>query len=170
MADGFYLSPEVRADKAALLEHLVDPEIAHNTLRLPFPYTAQHADEWLSLREKEACDPEKLFGIREPNGYLVGAIGLGGTLPPGPDEAEFGYWMAKPCRNRGLMTRAIVAYTEHAFARLGFKRLIACPFPWNIASQRALEKAGYRRECLLSQHVVKNGVTLDAILYARERG
>jgi hypothetical protein len=37
VADGFYLSPIVRADKAAYLEHFADPEIAHNLLAIPFP-------------------------------------------------------------------------------------------------------------------------------------
>jgi hypothetical protein len=39
VADGFYLSPIVRADKAAYLEHFADPEIAKNLLAIPFPYT-----------------------------------------------------------------------------------------------------------------------------------
>ena len=32
VGDGFYLSPIVRADKAAYLEHFADPEIAQNLL------------------------------------------------------------------------------------------------------------------------------------------
>ena len=44
VADGFYLSPIVRADKAAYLEHFADPEIAHNLLAIPFPYTEADAD------------------------------------------------------------------------------------------------------------------------------
>jgi len=38
VADGFYLSPIVRADKAAYLEHFSDPEIARNLLAIPFPH------------------------------------------------------------------------------------------------------------------------------------
>jgi hypothetical protein len=45
--DGFYLSRIVRADKAAYMEHFTDPEVARNTLAIPFPYTEADADCWL---------------------------------------------------------------------------------------------------------------------------
>ena len=38
VTDEFYLSPIVRTDKAAYLEHFADPEIANNLLAIPFPY------------------------------------------------------------------------------------------------------------------------------------
>jgi hypothetical protein len=47
VANGFYLSPIVRADKAAYFEHFADPEIAQNLLAIPFPYTEADADWWL---------------------------------------------------------------------------------------------------------------------------
>jgi hypothetical protein len=52
VADGFYLSPIVRADKAAYLEHFADPEIARNLLAIPFPYTEADADWWLDRCEE----------------------------------------------------------------------------------------------------------------------
>ena len=51
VADGLYLSPIVRADKAAYLEHFADPEIAQNLLAIPFPYTEADADWWLDRCE-----------------------------------------------------------------------------------------------------------------------
>ena len=45
--DGFYLSRIVGADKAAYMEHFTDPEVARNTLAIPFPYTEADADCWL---------------------------------------------------------------------------------------------------------------------------
>ena len=47
VTDEFYLSPIVRTDKAAYLKHFADPEIAHNLLAIPFPYTEADADWWL---------------------------------------------------------------------------------------------------------------------------
>jgi hypothetical protein len=58
------------------MEHFTDPEIARNTLAIPFPYTESDAESWLKQCEENACDPEKIFAIREPAGYLVGAIGI----------------------------------------------------------------------------------------------
>src|SRR5215831_19890979 len=107
---GFYLSRIQRTDKAAYLTHFTDPEIATNTLAIPFPYTEADADAWLDLCEKEACEPEKNFAIREPGGYLIGGIGIHRTLPETANEAEFGYWLAKSFWGRGIMTRAIEAF------------------------------------------------------------
>jgi ribosomal-protein-alanine N-acetyltransferase len=167
VSDGFYLSRIVRADKAAYMDHLTDPEIARNTLAIPFPYTESDADSWLSQCEKEACAPEKIFAIREPAGYLIGAIGIAGELAAKSREAEFGYWLAKPYRGRSLMSHAICAFANHAFEQLGLHRLYATPFAHNVASQRVLEKAGFQRKGLLRQHHLKNGNYLDAVIYER---
>lgn len=165
IGDGFYLSCIDRADKAAYLEHFTDPEIARNTLAIPFPYTEADADSWLDLCQKQACDPEKQFAIREPGGYLIGGIGIVRDAATKAGEAEFGYWLAKPYRRRGLMSRAISAFANYACEQLGLRRLYAAPFASNIASQRALEKSGFRREGLVPQRFLKNGVFLDAVIY-----
>jgi RimJ/RimL family protein N-acetyltransferase len=167
MADGFYLSRIVRTDKAAYLEHFADPEIARNTLAIPFPYTEADADWWLDQCEKQASEPEKVFAIRERGGSLVGAIGIDGVLPAESHEAEFGYWLAKPYRGRGLMVHAIRVFADHAFQKLGLHRIYATPFVHNIASQRVLEKARFQREGLHRRHHLKNGVYLDAVVYER---
>ena len=82
VADGFYLSPIVRADKAAYLEHFADPEIAHNLLAIPFPYTEADADWWLDRCEQSVGSPMTNFALRMPSGYLIGAIGVVGALSP----------------------------------------------------------------------------------------
>jgi hypothetical protein len=80
VADGFYLSPIVRADKAAYLEHFADPEIAQNLLAIPFPYTEADADWWLDRCEQSVGSPITNFALRAPSGYLIGAIGVVGPL------------------------------------------------------------------------------------------
>ena len=168
ISEGFYLDRIVRTDKPAYMEHLTDPEISWNTLAIPYPFTEADADQWLEQCERRACEPEKLFAIREPGGDLIGAIGITGDLPANAQSSEFGYWLANSYRGRGLMTHAICAFTDHAFQRLGLHRLYATPFPHNIASHRALEKAGFKSEGLMQRHHLKNGIYLDAVLYGRD--
>ena len=164
---GFSLSRVLRTDKGAYVEHMADPEIARNTLAIPFPYNDAHAEWWVEHCEQQACDPEVRFAIREPAGSLVGAIGLVGTLPMGAHCAEFGYWLAKAYRSRGLMPQVIEVFADHAFARLGLHRLSATPFRSNVASQRVLEKAGFQREGVLRGLYRKEESYVDAVLYAR---
>lgn len=165
--DGFHLTRIRGGDKNAYLTHFTDQEIARNTFAIPFPYTEADADWWLAHCAEQARDPETRFAIREPSGYLIGAIGIVGELPASACEAEFGYWLARSHRGRGLMPRVIDAFADHAFRRLGLRRLYATPFSFNHASHRALEKAGFRRERLMREQYRKDGVYLDAIFYMR---
>ena len=167
VTDEFYLSPIVRADKAAYLEHFADPEIAQNLLAIPFPYTEADADWWLDRCEQAAGSPTTNFALRASSGYLIGAIGL--VEPPSADahSAEFGYWLASAYRGHGLMPRVIHTFSDYAFQQLGIHRLFATPFSSNLASHRALEKAGFQREGLLRHHHLKKGAYLDAVMYGR---
>ena len=165
VADGFYLSPIVRADKDAYLEHFADPEIARNLLAIPFPYTEADADWWLDHCEQSVGCPVTNFALRAPSGYLIGAIGVVGALSPNAHSAEFGYWLAQSYRGHGLMPRVIRTFSDYAFQQLRIHRLFATPFSSNLASHRALEKAGFQREGLLRHHHLKQGIYLDAIIY-----
>ena len=167
VVDGFYLSPIVRGDKAAYLEHFADPEIVKNLLAVPFPYTEADADWWLDRCEQAANSPMTNFALRAPSGYLIGAISLIGELSPDAHSAEFGYWLAQSYRGRGLMPRVICTFSDYAFEVLRVHRLFATPFSSNLASHRALEKAGFQREGLLRHHHFKQGAYLDAIVYGR---
>jgi RimJ/RimL family protein N-acetyltransferase len=146
VTDEFYLSPIVRTDKAAYLKHFADPEIAQNLLAIPFPYTEADADWWLDHCEQSVGSPVTNFALRAPSGYLIGAIGVVGALSPDAHSAEFGYWLAQPYRGHGLMPRVIRTFSDYAFQQLRIHRLFATPFSSNLASHRALEKAGFQRE------------------------
>lgn len=165
ICEAYYLGRITREDKAAFLEHLAEEEISRNVLRIPFPYTEADADQWVDRCEKQACEPEKLFAIRDGTGFLIGAIGIADELPAGATSAEFGYWLAKPYWGRGLMSRAISVFADHAIGRLGLSYVYAIPFITNVASQRALEKAGFQREAFLPRHCLKNGVYIDSVRY-----
>ena len=167
VADGFFLSPHVRTDKAAYLEHFADPEIARNLLAVPFPFTEADADGWFNRCQQSANSQATILALREPSGYLIGSIGIVGALSAGAHSAEFGYWLAQSYRGRGLMPRVICTFTDYAFQRLHIHRLYATPFTSNHASHRALEKAGFQHEGLLRHHHCKRGAYLDAMIYAR---
>ena len=167
VADGLYLSRIVRADKAAYLEHFADPEIAQNLLAIPFPYTEADADWWLDYCEQSVGSPTTNFALRVSSGYLIGAIGVVGALSPEAHSVEFGYWLAQSYRGRSLMPHAIRTFSDYVFQQLRIHRLFATPFSSNLASHRALEKAGFQREGLLRHHHLKGGIYLDAVIYGR---
>ena len=112
--------------------------------------------------------PPLNFAI-EDDGQAVGGIGL----IPGTDvdrvSAEVGYWLGRAVWGRGLATRAVRSLTAWTFATFDVTRLFATPFSFNPASARVLEKAGWRREGVLRNAVVKEGRVADLLVYAITR-
>lgn len=155
-------------DEEALARH-ADNRSMSITLadRFPYPYTREHAREWID-RCREA-EPETAFALATPE-EAIGGIGLEVGRDVFHRSAEVGYWLAQPYWGRGIATRALVAFSEWAFAHFAVERLSAGVFEWNPASARVLEKAGYRLEGRLRRAVTKAGRTGDLLIYARLRG
>ncbi len=64
------------------------------------------------------------------------------------------------------MSKVILALVTHLFLNFEFERIFAIPFAYNIASLRALEKAGFTCEALIRKGVIKNGIILDYYIYS----
>lgn len=83
----------------------------------------------------------RLFVSGEPP-ELVGWGGFKG--PPQDGVVELGYEIAESRRERGLATAAVRAMVEEAFADPRVTAVIAHTLPERNASNRVLEKAGFR--------------------------
>jgi RimJ/RimL family protein N-acetyltransferase len=96
----------------------------------------------------------------------AGSIGMqvaGGT-------GHIGYWLARPARGRGIVTRAVVLLCRYAFDELGLARLELIADPDNAASQRVAEKAGFRREAVLRSHILHpDGRRRDSVMFGLVR-
>ncbi|GIJ77894.1 Protein N-acetyltransferase, RimJ/RimL family [Micromonospora phaseoli] len=68
---------------------------------------------------------------------------------PASRQAMIGYSLLPGWRGHGYATRAVRLLARWGFDRVGLARLWAGTLPENAASQRVLEKAGFRREGLL---------------------
>ena len=82
------------------------------------------------------------------DGRPAGEIGLF-YQEPTTNQAMIGYSMLPAFRGRGFTTRAAQLVALWAFAETDIARLIAGVNPDNKASQRVLEKAGFKREAYL---------------------
>jgi RimJ/RimL family protein N-acetyltransferase len=85
-------------------------------------------------------------------GTAAGEIGLF-YQEPATAQAMIGYSMLPAWRGRGFPSRAAALVALWAFAETGIARLIAGALPTNVASQRVLEKAGFRREAFLKSRL-----------------
>jgi RimJ/RimL family protein N-acetyltransferase len=84
--------------------------------------------------------------------------------------AELGYALSTPFQARGLMACALEQILAEVFCASPLERLEARCSVGNVASQRVLERLGFRREGTLRQYFVLEGARVDNHLYALLRG
>lgn len=102
------------------------------------------------------------------DGRLVGDVGW---IPVfnGPTYAclawNIGIGLLPAARGRGIGSRAQRLLAEHLFATTDVDRVQASTDVDNIAEQRALERAGFRREGVLRGAQLRGGRRRDVVMY-----
>ena len=81
------------------------------------------------------------------SGHFIGLISL--ELAPAINKMSLSFRLKPEIWRHGYATEAVRAVVEFAFDKLMFGELSALIHPDNIASQRVIEKAGFRRDGLL---------------------
>jgi len=137
---------------------------------LPPDATPREGREWITRQRGRLAEGRGFsFAVADARtDRAVGAIGLWlAGMPQG--RAEVGYSIAPAERGRGLAAAALTAVTTFAWTIPELHRLELHIEPWNTASVRTAERAGYRREGLLASHQEIGGERRDMLLYARVR-
>jgi ribosomal-protein-alanine N-acetyltransferase len=165
----YFISDFIEVDKEALIKHLNEKKIYDQTLRIPFPYTDAEASSWIKhvVEETQKFGRSVSWAIRRDDGFLIGGIGIDDFEPEKSHRAMFGYWLAKPYWNQGIMSKAVKIVSDFALSELNLIRLAAFVFDLNLASARVLEKAGFQREGLLRRYFIKDGKPIDVFIYSR---
>jgi [ribosomal protein S5]-alanine N-acetyltransferase len=156
------------SDKSTLVEFLREKEIYDRTLRIPYPYTEQHAEEWLQIvaRTTQQQGRSVNWAIRKADDMLIGGCSFDGFQVGKSHRAEIGYWLARPFWGQGIMTAVVEKLCRYAFDEFGLVKITAHVFDTNPASARVLEKCGFVQEGFLRKHYLKDDRYLDARLYA----
>jgi RimJ/RimL family protein N-acetyltransferase len=132
--------------------------------RFPHPYGRADAEAWIGCASSQ--EPPRSFAIAIKD-VAIGGIGLELQADVHRLTAEIGYWLGRTYWGKGVATAAVNAVTSYGFTTLGLCRVYAMVFEHNTASCRVLEKCGYQFEGRMRKSVVKEGRTLDQLLYAR---
>jgi ribosomal-protein-alanine N-acetyltransferase len=142
-------------------------EVAKQTGRIPHPYNAIDAEQWLtSVMGDDGEEMAFVITLVEPHS-VVGAIGL---APAHIGEGiELGFWIGKPYWGRGYATEAVSALLRHAFDDLGLTHIVAGAFRENRASRRVLEKVGFEKTSVAEMNWPHRGGHRDIQRYAITR-
>lgn len=156
-------------DAHLALELGADPYIPKIGSLPAFP-TDEQAGEWVQRQcGRHAEGTGFAFAIADVHtDVALGTIGLWlRELPEG--RATVGYSVAPNARGRGVATDALRAVTGFAWTIPLVHRLELFIEPWNIASIRVAEAAGFLREGLLRRRQEIAGERRDMLLYAAIR-
>ena len=132
---------------------------------LPYPYTEKDGADYISAMLSADENDTFAFAVTVKD-KVIGSIGVFRQENIHRQTAELGYYVAEEYWGRGIMTEAIKQICEYVFDKSDIIRIYAEPFAYNIASCRALEKAGFQYEGTLRSNAVKNGEVIDMKMYS----
>jgi len=105
---------------------------------------------------------EKWFVIEKKDGTKIGQI----FHSPRGLHFAIGYKLLPKERNKGYCTEAVQIIVDYLFLSRNLVRIQAETNPKNIASQKVLEKAGFKKEGLIRKSVYIRGKWQDGVLYS----
>jgi RimJ/RimL family protein N-acetyltransferase len=125
------------SDVKAIVRFANDRRVAENTARLPHPYRADDAEQFVASVNRQVG--EATFAVTLSD-ELIGTCGV----ELRESTAEIGCWFGVPYWGRGYATEAVRAVIDHAFGDLGHETLAAGARVSNPVSRRVLEKCGFQ--------------------------
>lgn len=166
--ENFILRPWEEDDLDSLVHHANNPEIAKNlTNQFPHPYTHEKGKAFIEYARQN--NPANIMAI-VINGKAVGGIGIHPQTDIMCRNAELGYWLSQDYWGHGIVTAAVKQMVDYGFENWkDISRIYARPFGTNIASQKVLEKSGFKLEARFENTILKNGEMLDELVYAIRR-
>jgi len=151
------------ADVKAIVRAINDRRIAQNTARIPHPYTASDAEDFVNLVGSKPQDTSFLI---TRDGEVIGGVGI----DLGSGAPEIGYWLGVPFWGQGYATEAARAVIDYTFEEFGSAELRAGARVVNPASRRVLEKCGFQWTNVELQRVLSLGCSVPVDRFRLDRG
>lgn len=162
-SERLFLRPVWPEDWQGIWRGLADEGVARNLATAPWPYTQDHARDFVSW-PRDPNHPNFLLTEPHAGGAIIGCAGLGQH----DGKVQLGYWIARAFWGQGYATEATKAVLEVA-RMLGHEQVVASHYLDNPASGKVLRKAGFRPTGRVESHhcLARNG-EVDAALYVRD--
>jgi RimJ/RimL family protein N-acetyltransferase len=131
--------------------------------------------EYNPLRQMSKTEAEKIldspnelkpFIIEKKDGGKVGFIAHFYVLHVAGKQLEIGYSLVPNERGKGYCSEAIKIMVDYLFLSRDITRVQVQTDPRNVASQKVLEKAGFKKEGTLRKTFFTRGEWRDAYIYS----
>jgi len=143
-----------KEDMALIVEWLNNPEVfgEYNPL---IQYSGAKLGQWYDQLSAEG----KLFFVEKKDGTKIGEIHQ-------LKDMEIGYGVLPSERGKGYCTEAVTIMVDFLFLSKEIVRIYALPNVGNLASQKVLEKVGFKKEGVLRKSLFIRGEWRDRYLYS----
>lgn len=161
---GFVVRPVTPADADAWAAYACLPEVKQHTSST----AATREDVEREIAKTLTGDPAapmRFALLPEGEDRLVATVGFH-TISPLNRTAEIAYDVTPERWGRDIASMACRAATRWGFEVQGWHRVQATVLLANLASQRVLERCGFRREGLLRSFRIVRGEPADYWMYA----
>jgi RimJ/RimL family protein N-acetyltransferase len=109
---------------------------------------------------------EKSFIIEKKDGSKIGFIGHFYVLHVAGKQLEIGYSLVPSERGKGYCTEATQLMVDYLFLSKDTMRIQAQTDPRNVASNKLLEKVGFKKEGTLRKSFFMRGEWVDSYIYS----
>ena len=137
------LRPWREDDAETLYKYASDPEVGPRAGWPPH----KSVEESLEVIRKIFSGEGMWAVVLKETSEVIGCVGYlsssASNLKIAVDQAEVGYWIARPYWGKGICTEALRKVIEYCFQIKGFTALWGDYFPENPASGKVMEKCGF---------------------------
>ena len=132
-------TPEIN-DKFELTQLINDKDVIKWLSDIPFPYTLNHAEEFIERSQEEVLKQESYNFMIFQDRKMLGGIGFSEF---NNKSCQVGYWLGKKYWGNGFATEAVKSILGFGFDQLNLEEIYAAYKIGNEGSKRVLTKCGF---------------------------
>lgn len=167
------IDPRLRLELTSLkhadaLFHAVDNSRKHLSEFLPWVVNMKTLSDFQNyIKNCELLYEEKkeVSFVIISEGKPVGRIGLH-HMNHQNKIAAIGYWLTKDAEGKGIIIRSCKKLISFGFYQLGLHRIEIKAAVQNLKSQAIPQKLNFKKEGILREAELVNGIFLDLVLYS----
>lgn len=156
-----------KGDKASLYNTISRYEIYRTTYGIPQACTMGYAAKWISrvLQNARENRSYEYAVINKLSGEYVGNVGLI-NIDFVSRRCDISYFIHPDFWNRGFAAEAAAAMVKYSFDVLNMNRVGGMCMEKNAASAKVMEKLLMKKEGVLRDYFIKDGIKTDAAVYS----
>ncbi len=161
------IRPYSKSDKVSLYNTISRYEVYRTTYGIPQNCTVGYAAKWINsvLQNARENRSYEYAVINQLNGEYIGNVGLI-NVDFVSRKCDISYFIHPDFWNKGFATEAAVEMVKYSFNVLDMNRVGGMCMARNTASAKVMEKLLMKKEGVLRDYFIKDGIKTDAVLYS----